>query len=93
MNLFSSLLLLPAMIALDVRRVFANKYDMFCCVGATKDTAAVDSVEAVNNKRNSKNEKRGYESWQGMKTDSKDLMMGGEEGTKKEATHDFDRKC
>ena len=86
MNLFSSLLLLPAMIALDVRRVFANKYDMFCCVGATKDAAAVDSVESVNNKRNSKNEKRGYESWQGMKTDSKDLMMGGEEGTKKETT-------
>ena len=46
-NLFSMMLLFPAMIALDVRRVFAGKLDLFCCYKQKGDTAT--SMKEVSN--------------------------------------------
>ncbi len=72
MNLFSVIILLPAMIALDVRRVFANKYDILCCVGVAE--------EEENNKKNESKCRKGevFTSWSGdspgEKSSSIDLM-------------------
>jgi hypothetical protein len=42
LNLFSMLILFPAMMALDVRRLFAARFDIFCCFG--RDSSATDAA-------------------------------------------------
>ena len=42
LNLFSMLILFPAMMGLDVRRLFAARYDIFCCFG--RDSSATDAA-------------------------------------------------
>ena len=49
LNIISLLILLPAMIALDVRRVFANKFDLVCCLGKSSATG-VNNAAADNAK-------------------------------------------
>ena len=53
LNLFSMLFLFPAMMALDVRRLFAARYDIFCCLG--RDSGATNAAIL----HNAKNEKVG----------------------------------
>ena len=80
LNLVTMLLLLPAMIALDVRRVFANKYDMLCCVGNSHEGKT--STPEANNAKNERTNRRG----EGYEGSTKDLM-GGEEGQMPESNN------
>jgi hypothetical protein len=51
LNLFSMVFLFPAMMALDVRRLFAARFDVFCCLG--RDSSATDAA-VINNANNEK---------------------------------------
>merc|ERR1719270_2959174 len=48
-NLFSMMLLFPAMIALDVRRVFAGKLDILCCLAQDRNSSGASSLKEVSN--------------------------------------------
>jgi hypothetical protein len=51
LNLFSMLFLFPAMMALDVRRLFAARFDIFCCFG--RDSSATNAA-IIHNAKNEK---------------------------------------
>ena len=53
LNLFSMLLIFPAMIALDIRRVFAGKLDLLCCLKQDQ-TGGTSLREVTNNDLNHK---------------------------------------
>ena len=48
-NMLSMMLLFPAMIALDVRRVFAGKLDILCCLAQDRNSSGASSLKEVSN--------------------------------------------
>ena len=73
-NLLSMMLLFPAMIALDVRRVFAGKLDIACCLKQKGGEAT--SLKEVSH--NNVNERKARKS-EGCTTDDDDVESGSEE--------------
>ena len=58
-NVLSMMLLFPAMIALDVRRVFAGKLDIMCCLAQDRNNGATSLKEVSNNDENEVKARKG----------------------------------
>ena len=76
LNLFSMLLIFPAMIALDVRRVFAGKLDLLCCL-KQEHNSGTSMKEVTNNQLNNKQVRSSCQ--QNYEDDEEDGEEGGGE--------------
>ena len=78
LNLVSMLLLFPAMIALDVRRIFGGKLDLACCMDGSNGEEGSSKDDAENN-RNESYDGRWKRDGIRENSSTKDLIENGEE--------------
>ena len=92
-NLISMIFLFPAMIALDVRRIFGGKLDLACCM----DGSGGDKDESTENANNNRNEgydrRRNNDTWSSVgntlreHSSTKDLIENGEADKQPQTPH------